>query len=274
MHTPHPDDTFARRFVHGLQRPVHRLGLAGNYGIDADSFRKALDMGPEYIFWTPTMKTVTPALRDALKADREKYVIATGPTLGFTRGSLTSLVDKARKLLDTDYIDVLQLHWLGRTSAWRPALVEEMIRLRETGATRKLGVSIHDRVRAGQLAVDSPLDLLMIRYNAAHPGAERDIFPHLHHRQPAVVAYTATAWGKLLKAPKGWTEPMPTAGDCYRFDLSNPDVDIVLTGPADFAQFQHNLDAIARGPLDDDEMDRMRRLGKAAKDSGGRLRWM
>ncbi len=59
-------------------------------------------------------------------------------------------------------------------------------------------------MRAGQLAEESPLDLFMIRYNAAHPGAERDIFPHLARRQPAVVAYTATSWRKLLKAPSKW----------------------------------------------------------------------
>ena len=40
---------------------------------------------------------------------------------------------------------------------------------------RSLGVSIHDRPRAGWLAEDSPLDLLMIRYNAAHTGAEKDM---------------------------------------------------------------------------------------------------
>jgi hypothetical protein len=42
-----------------------------------------------------------------------------------------------------------------------------------------IGTSIHDRKRAGQLALDSELDLLMIRYNAKHTGAEADIFPHL-----------------------------------------------------------------------------------------------
>ena len=36
-------------------------------------------------------------------------------------------------------------------------------------AVRALAVSIHDRPRAGRLASDSPLDVLMIRYNAAHP---------------------------------------------------------------------------------------------------------
>lgn len=43
---------------------------------------------------------------------------------------------------------------------------------------RWLCVSIHDRPRAGRLAADSVLDALMIRYNAAHPGAEQEIFPH------------------------------------------------------------------------------------------------
>ena len=55
----------------------------------------------------------------------------------------------------------------------------ELVRLREEGKVRAIGISIHDRERAGKLAESSPLDLFMIRYNAAHPGAERDIFPHL-----------------------------------------------------------------------------------------------
>ena len=38
-------------------------------------------------------------------------------------------------------------------------------------------------------------------YNAAHPGAEMDIFPHYAARRPLTVAYTATSWRKLLKKP-------------------------------------------------------------------------
>ena len=75
-------------------------------------------------------------------------------------------------------------------------------------------MSIHDRKRAGKLAEDSPLDMLMIRYNAAHPGAEVDIFPNLAKRKPAIVAYTATRWRGLLKRPKGWNGPVMTASAC------------------------------------------------------------
>jgi aryl-alcohol dehydrogenase-like predicted oxidoreductase len=141
---------------------------------------------------------------------------------------------------------------------------------------RALGVSIHDRERAGKLAADSPLDLLMIRYNAAHPGAERDIFPHLAKRQPNIVAYaseppgeqvplgyTATSWRKLLRAPGGWNGKVMTAGDCYRFCLSSPHVEVCLTGPASTAQLDENVAAIDKGPLSEDEATWMRSFGKA-----------
>ena len=53
-----------------------------------------------------------------------------------------------------------------------------------------------------------------------------------------------------------------TAGDCYRFCLSNLHVDVVLTGPANAAQLDENLRAIERGPLSDEEASWMRAFGK------------
>jgi aryl-alcohol dehydrogenase-like predicted oxidoreductase len=143
------------------------------------------------------------------------------------------------------------------------AVKEEMVRLREEGKVRALGTSIHDRPRAGKLAGDSILDLLMIRYNAAHPGAEQDIFQHLAHRRPAVVAYTATAWRKLLRPPRGWKGRVATAGDCYRFCLTSPHVDVVLTGPRTMAELRDNLAALDKGPLSLEEMVFMRDFGRA-----------
>ena len=56
--------------------------------------------------------------------------------------------------------------------------------------------------------------MLMVRYNAAHPGAEQDIFPHVDRQSTALISYTATRWRKLLKRPRGWTGDVPTAADC------------------------------------------------------------
>lgn len=254
--------SFHRRHVAALGRDVFRLGLACNYGIDAAGFERGLERGIDYVFWT-AMRTshLREPLRRALRERRDQIVLATGPTLGLFGGSVRRGTEAILRDLRIDTIDVLHLFWLGRTSAWTDGTVETLQRLKEEGKARAIAVSIHDRERAGRLAEDSPLDLFMIRYNAAHPGAERDVFPHLARRKPAVVAYTATAWRKLLRAPRGWNRPPMTAGDCYRFCLSSPHVDVTLTGPKTWGELDESLRALDQGPLTPDEDRWMRELG-------------
>jgi aryl-alcohol dehydrogenase-like predicted oxidoreductase len=255
-----PED-FRFRTPPALGKRVHRLGLAASKGIDEAAIREALDAGVNYLFFT--RKSMVRPVREAVRRDRARLVIASGPVLGYFAGSIRRATEKVLRTLGTDYLDVLQIFWLGRMSALTEGNLAEMVRLREEGKVRALGVSIHDRPRAGRLAEDSPLDLLMIRYNAAHPGAEEDVFPHLARRRPAVVAYTATCWRKLLRPPKGWEGPAATAGDCYRFCLTSPHVDVVLTAPASAAELRENLQALERGPLSPEEEVRMRALGRA-----------
>jgi aryl-alcohol dehydrogenase-like predicted oxidoreductase len=128
-----------------------------------------------------------------------------------------------------------------------------------------MGLSTHDRKLAGRLAADGAIDVLMIRYNAAHRGAEEEIFPHLEPHRPGVVAYTATRWTALLRRPRGWPKDgrVPTAGECYRFVLSSPHVDVCMTAPRSVQELEQNVAALAHGPLDEDEMAFLRQFGDA-----------
>ncbi len=254
---------FLHTTLRPVKKPVHRLGLALNYGIDERGVETAFERGINYVFFQTfrTSKTQA-AVKRAVAKNRERMVIATGPSFAFFGGSVRRGCERMLKTLGTDYLDVFQLYWLSKMSAWTPATVDALVKLKEEGKVRSIGVSIHDRPRAGRLAEDSPLDLFMIRYNAAHPGAEKDIFPHLEKRKPSVIAYTATAWRKLLKPPKGWTGATMTGGDCYRFCLSNPNVDVVLTGSASGAELDENLRALEKGRLSDEEAKWMREYGK------------
>ena len=255
---------FSERELGAVKKRVCRMGVATNYGLDGRGFARALDHGVNYVFWTSFRSgDITPVFVEKLKADRERYVIATGPTVGWFGGGYRRGVEKALKTLKVDYLDVFHLFWLGVTSALTEGTLSELQKLKEEGKIRAIGTSIHDRERAGRLAEDSPIDLFMIRYNAAHPGAERDIFPHLAKRNPSLVAYTATSWRKLLKRPSKWAGNVATASDCYRFCLSSPHVDVVLSGPANEQQLDENLAALRKGPLSDDEMAWMRDFGRA-----------
>ena len=254
--------SFTRRYVPSLGREVSRLGLAPNYGIDGEGVEEGLARGIDTVLWT-NFRTgkVRESVRSALMRDRAKVTLLAGPTLAYFGGSVRRGTERLLRELRTEYLDVLMLFWLGKTSSLTAATIAEVQKLRDEGKIRALGTSIHDRVRAGELVKESPVDLFMLRYNAAHPGAERDVFPHLHHRKPTVMAYTATSWRKLLSPPRGWTGPTMTAGDCYRFCLSSPHVDLTLTGPASTAQLRETLDALEKGPLSPSEESWMRRYG-------------
>ena len=265
-------DDMLYRDVPAFGRRVFRLGLATNYGVDGKDLEWALEEGVNYVFWTPNARRVTDSLKAALKRDRESIVLACGPTTGYFGGSVKRACERMLKKLGTDYLDVFQLFWLGRASAWSSSTIEALVSLREAGMVRAIGVSIHDRKRAGKLAEDSPLDMLMIRYNAAHPGAEQDIFPHLAKRKPAIVAYTATRWRGLLKRPKRWSGPVMTAADCYRFCLSNPHVDLVLTGPKNRQQLKENLRNLReKGLLTEEENRWIRDFGQVVHKASSRF---
>lgn len=246
-----------------LGKRIHRYGISPSYGLDEAGVREAIERGANYLFWTPRKKFLNDVIRELVAKDRERFMIATGPVLGYFAGSVRRTVEKALKNSGSDYIDVVQVFWAGKMSALTDGVVGELVKLREEGKARAIGVSIHDRVRAGKLAAEGPLDFFMIRYNAAHPGAETDIFPHLPAKKPIIAAYTATAWKKLLKAPNGWTGPIATAGDCYRFCLTHPAVDLVVSAPKTTKELHENLDALEKGPLSAEEMAHLRAFGKA-----------
>jgi predicted aldo/keto reductase-like oxidoreductase len=248
------------------QKRLFRLGLATNYGLDEDGVQLAMDRGVNFFLWNMRGKSLRNPLKSALGQRRENVAVAGFASPGWFGWSVRRGAESLLRELGTDYLDVFLLGWVGVGSAWTSATERELVHLRESGKVRAIGVSIHDRPRAGKLAASSPLDLLMIRYNAAHPGAERDIFPSVREHRPTVLAYTATSWRKLLKRPRGWEGPVMTAGDCYRFQLSSPHVDLALTGPANRAELLENLDTLTKGPISADEEKWMRTFGHAVHE--------
>jgi aryl-alcohol dehydrogenase-like predicted oxidoreductase len=241
---------------------LFRLGLAANYGIDEDGVRAAMDRGVNLFVWTMRGSGLANPLKAALSERRDQVAVAGFASLGWFGWGVRKSAERLLRSLGTDYLDLFMLPWLGLGSALTSATERDLVHLRESGKARAIGTSIHDRVRAGELAEKGPLDLLMIRYNAAHPGAEKDIFPHVHAAKPTVLAYTATSWRKLLKKPSGWSGDAMTASDCYRFQLSSPHVDLALTGPASRRELDENLDGVMKGPLTSEEAAWMREFGR------------
>jgi aryl-alcohol dehydrogenase-like predicted oxidoreductase len=243
---------------------VSRLGIGSGYGVPASAVERAFhDHGINYLYWSLSRRGgMTAAIRNLGPKHRDDLVIVmqTYDHLGMF---MERAHEKGLAKLGIDHADVLILGWFNRYPSRR--VIDAALRLKEQGKVRFLAMSGHNRKTHGKIAAmpGSPIDVLMVRYNAAHTGAERDVFPHLPDAdRPGVTSYTATRWGQLLKKKKmpPGEEPL-TAAECYRFVLSNPNVDLCFTGPKTAEEMDDALLALDDGPLSPEETHRIRRIG-------------
>jgi aryl-alcohol dehydrogenase-like predicted oxidoreductase len=251
---------------------VCRLGISSGYGAPAEALERAFERGVNYIFWGSRRTGSFGAALKRMRPQRERFVLV---IQSYTRlGSLMSTsLERALRTLSFDHTDILLL---GLWNKPVPARILDAARkLQQRGLASFLAVSTHQRTMVPQFAAGTDFDVIHFRYNAAHPGAEKDIFPQLPAtNRPALVAFTATSWRQLMgKAPLQGVLPgahrlpkserVPTAADCYRFVLSQPEVDVCLTGPANLQQSEQALQALRLGPMTEDELSWMRRVGRA-----------
>ena len=247
-----------------------RLGLSMTYRPGRDAVADAVDAGVNYFFGYGFDRQLVTAMRDIFKGGREKYILATGAyNLILGHQDVRRTLERRLRQFRTDYIDVFMFLGVMKPGQFPERAREELCRLREEGKVKAIGLSTHDRKFAGRLAAEGLVDVLMIRYNAAHRGAESDIFPHLQAHDTGLVSYTATRWSYLLRRPRGYPRDgrISSAGMAYRFVLSNPDVDVCLTAPRNRTELKENLAAVREGPLSAEEMAFMKEFGDRVHDS-------
>lgn len=245
---------------------VGRLGVASSYGAPAAAFEAAFERGCNYFYWGSMRKS---AMREAIqticsKGKRDQLVIVIQSYARFA-WFIERSVEKALRSLGLDHAEVLLLGWYNKRPSKR--ILDKALELKQRGLVKAIAISGHNRLIFKEFAQDGCYDLFHVRYNAVHRGAETEVFPHITglppQNRPSIATYTATCWGKLLKPanmPAG--EKTPSASDCYRFVLSNPSVEMCMTGPKDMAQMQEALKTLERGTMTDDELAWMRRIGE------------
>jgi aryl-alcohol dehydrogenase-like predicted oxidoreductase len=238
---------------------VSRLAIGSSYGVGGADLERAFDRGINFFFYG--LRRTEPFARGvrALASRRDQIVLA---IQSYSRSAMLvrPSVDIALRKLRVDHADLLGLGWWNDPPPAR--IIDAARAIQAAGKVRHLLISSHHRPTFEKLMADPAYGGIMLRYSAAHPGGEQEVFPHVRDPKPGVLAFTATRWGTLLDAsltPPG--ERTPTAMDCYRFVLSNPNVDVSLAGPRDGAELDHAMAALDRGPMTDEELAWMRRVG-------------
>ena len=238
-----------------------RLGLGASYGAPTAALEAAFERGCNYFYWGALRNgKMAKAIRNIVNKGKRDELIVVIQDFRRTRRGLAKSLMRGLNRLGLDYADVLLLGWYNNPPSEK--ILAELEKLKKMQVFRYSGISGHKRPLFPGLAKDPRYDLFQIRYNAANRGAEEDIFPRLPDYRPAIVAFTATRRMSLVKSKRIPTsEKRPTAGDCYRFVLTNPSVDVVITGPSKVSQLTENMVQVSKGPMAADELDWMRRIG-------------
>ena len=270
---------FFRRPPPAFGKPVCRLGLAtrGDAGLTPDDVRRALDRGVNFLNWPGGGDDALSRVVRGLGPDRDRVVVC-------AQFEARTADDAARELravlttLGTDYLDVLTFYYVEEPSEWARltgpgGALGYCQAARRDGVVRRLGLTTHQRPLAAEAARSGLLDVLMVRYNAAHRGAEREVFPVTDATGMPVITYTALRWGALLRPtpddPPGFD--VPAAPDWYRWVLQNPSVAVALMAPQDRAELDEDLAALdAVGPIPADDHERMAEHGlRVRRHAGG-----
>jgi aryl-alcohol dehydrogenase-like predicted oxidoreductase len=268
-----------------------QLGLAqGRSESDAIAIvRHALDLGVN-LFDTAAAYGTEEVLGRAIKSvPRDNVVICTKAPFSFSNAHSTpegivASLDKSLRRLDTDYIDVYQLHGVP-PSAYDHALSElapVLLREKTKGKFRHLGITEtapHDPEHKvlHRAAQDGVWDVLMLGFHMMHQNARdrvfpltranrvgtllmfvvRNIFSRLERLRatmrnlaaageiPQWLAETSDPLGFLIH--EGGADTLPDAA--YRFVRHEPGVDVVLFGTGDQEHLRTNVASILKPPL-------------------------
>jgi uncharacterized protein len=272
------------------------LEKPNNFEIAVPIIERALDLGVNYIdtssIYGGPERWSEQYVGRVMKTRRQDAFLAT-KTKERTRDGSMRMIEKSLALLNTDHVDLWQLHDIGlpedvNAVFAKGGAMEALMEMKEQKVVRFVGVTGHYRPEALMDAVNRyPFDTILMALNAAdahiHSFTEQ-LLPLVVEKQMGIIGMKVPARGRLLT---GWTPPplekqqhswegsaiatrsgVLNMREAMNFTLSHP-VSTVIIGCDSIAQLEENV-SIAREftPLSQSQMAAMNVLAEpVAKQS-------
>lgn len=244
-------------------QPASVLGLAGQQPMAAGCVEMAWQAGVNFFFsYGLGASPLLDELKGLLAQHRHAAIAATGNESRDLNDWRTYL-EQVKQRLDIDCIDILFAEYVSPADDWQTVmrLLDQLREWQAQGHLRYVGVSTHNHAIALKLVQANLCDVLMHRYNMAHRKAEAAVFPAALQAEIPIIAFTSTRWGTLLTGHADWRAAIPTAADCYRFNLHQPAVRLALTAPETRQALAANLSALTAPAMSATEVSHWQAYG-------------
>ena len=180
----------------------------------------------------------------ALKGNRDKVYVATKISPASTsKENIFKDVETSLKALETDYVDVIQLHNLtGREDRiFNPEIREALVRLKEQGKVRFFGVTTHKNETEVLHALaddkDRFFDTALVKYNFKSDAQTKQAIARAAQANIGIIAMKTLAGGYTTDA-LGPFSPFQAA---IKWVLQDQHITATIPGMRDLAQLREDI---------------------------------
>ena len=244
------------------------LEKANNFEVAVPIVDRALDLGVNYIdtssIYGGPERWSEQYVGQVMKRRRNEAFLAT-KTKERTRDGSMQMIEKSLQLLNTDHVDLWQLHDIGTMTDVNEVFakggaMEALLEMKEQKVVRYLGITGHYRPDSLMECIHRyPFDCILMAVNAADPhhySFGDQLLPLAVEKQMGIIGMKVPARGRLLSS---WTPPpleqqkhswegmviAPTPGtlkmrEAVYYTLSQP-VSTIIIGCDSIAQLQENV---------------------------------
>jgi aryl-alcohol dehydrogenase-like predicted oxidoreductase len=192
------------------------LERANNFDVAEPMIDRALDLGVNYIdtssIYGGPERWSEQYVGRVMKRRRNEAFLAT-KTKERTRGGSMQMIEKSLQLLNTDHVDLWQLHDIGTATDVsevfaKGGAMEALLEMKEQKVVRYLGITGHYRPDALMDCIHRyPFDCILMAMNAADPhhySFGENLLPLAVEKQMGIIGMKVPARGRLLAS---WTPP-------------------------------------------------------------------
>ena len=246
----------------------------------------ALDSGVNFLDTAACYGNSEELVGRAVSHRRDEYVLATkcGHATGgytgrpWTAQTITDSIDRSLARLNTDHLDLVQLHSCDVGVLGRGEAAEALLKARDAGKTRFVGYSGDDE--AARVAIESGVfETLQTSFSLVDQQARTKLFPLAEKQGMGIIVKRPIAngtWGAESSPSNYATEyfrrarlmadmgPIPGApGDrillALGFIFAHAEVDTAIVGTGNPAHMLGNIDLLDRLPIFDETVQELRR---------------
>jgi aryl-alcohol dehydrogenase-like predicted oxidoreductase len=211
------EDAAVAAMRHAADQGINFFDTAQGYGFGASErlLARALDGRPRHKFVIATKGGLRPSPRGGIERDSSPDWIRRD-------------VDESLKALDTDYIDLLQVHWPDPNTPFEET-ARALGELKASGKIRHVGVSNFDAEQMEAFSAVLPVETLQPPYHLFRRQIETSILPYARAQDIGVLVYGPLAHGLLSGgmredtrfAPDDWRSMSDVfRGEAYHRNLS------------------------------------------------------